>query len=322
MLTVFVHRDGRTTQADRVDPAWLDQGSGVTLWVDLGAPTPEEARLLTDVFRFHALAVEDAIAPTHHPKIETYDGYLYLIVHGIDFQASQHQFATHDYDFFLGPNYLVTVHDAASRSVPEVAGACARNDRVMAEGPAALLHRIVDTMVDHYRPEVDKLDDKLDDLEHAVFESGDTRSTTKRVIELKRDVASLRRVILPERDVFGRLARREFSNISEELSYRFRDVYDHVIRIADEAVLFQDRVTALLEAHLSIVSYRLNEVMKVLTIIATIFMPLGVVTGIYGMNVDIPALPGARELQFWWVMGIMGVTTAVMLWYFHRKRWI
>jgi magnesium transporter len=193
---------------------------------------------------------------------------------------------------------------------------------VLSEGPAALVHRIIDMMVDHYRPEVDKLEDKLDELEEAIFDSSDNRQTTRRILDLKRDVASLRRVILPQRDVLARLARREFPHISEEMSYRFRDVHDHVVRISDDAGLFHDRISSILDAHLSNVSNRMNEVMKVLTIIATIFMPLGVLTGIYGMNVPLVHFPGGDAWQFWWIMGIMGGSSAVMLWYFRRRHWL
>lgn len=322
MVTIRLHREGHTATADRIDPSWLDEGSGVLVWVDLSAPTPEEGRLLTDVFHFHELAVEDAMAPVHHPKVENYDGYFYLIVHGIDFQASQHQFATHDFDFFVGATYLVSVHDGQSRSIPEVAAICARNERMMAEGPAALLHRIVDTMVDHYSPEVEKLEDKLDDLERQVLDVRESRTMTRQVLELKRDVASLRHVILPQRDVLGRLARREFLHVSDDVAYRFRDVYDHVVRIADEALLFHDRITSILETHLSNVSNRLNEVMKVLTIISTIFMPLTVMTGMYGMNVPLVHFPGGESVQFWWILGIMLSMSGVMLWFFRRHHWI
>ena len=113
MISIFVNQNGRTDTVDRVDPAWLDPASGAKVWVDLAGPTPEELTVLSDVFHFHPLAVEDAVAKVHHPKIESYDGYLYLILHGIDYKKSETAFATHDIDFFLGHTYLVTVHDGA-----------------------------------------------------------------------------------------------------------------------------------------------------------------------------------------------------------------
>jgi magnesium transporter len=155
LITIYKHEGGSTQVVDRVDPAWLMPQSGVWLWVNLSSPTPDEARVLTDVFHFHELAVEDALAEIHQPKVESYGEYLYLILHAIDFKAHRHQFATQEVDFFLGPNYLVTYHSGSSRSIGRVSEICSRNDRVLGEGPSALLYRIIDAMVDNYRPETD-----------------------------------------------------------------------------------------------------------------------------------------------------------------------
>jgi magnesium transporter len=322
MLTVFVHRNGETAKADRVDPAWLGQAGEVAFWMDLAAPTPDEFQVLTDVFHFHPLAIEDAIATVHHPKIEAYDGFLYLILHGIDYRKSQEAFATHDTDFFLGANYLVTVHDGQTRSIAVVQDICDRNHQVLAEGPAALMHRIIDQMVDNYRPEVEELERWLDDLEDQVFENPRS-DLIREILAAKRDVTALRRIALPQRDALSRLARREFPAVTEELAYRFRDVHDNLVRIADEALIFQDRVTSILEAHLSNVSYRLNEVMKILTVITLIFMPLTLVAGMYGMNMHLPGVTDPDNPRpFWWLMLGMTVTVIVMLWIFRRRDWL
>jgi magnesium transporter len=321
LISVFVHEGGVTRQADAINPAWLKRDSTVWVWVDLSKPSSDEARILTDVFHFHELAVEDALAETHYPKIESYGDYLYLILHGIDFKASEHLFKTQDIDFFLGERYLVTVHPGISRSMNQVSEVCGRSAHVLGEGPTGLLHRIVDTMVDNYLPEVEKLNERLDEIEKEVFEHPN-QQLVRRILDFKRDVSSLRRVVLPERDAVGRLARREFALISEAMSYRFRDVHDHLVRLADEAMFFQDRITSLLDAYLSNVSNQLNSVMKVLTVIATIFMPLTVLTGMWGMNVPLPHLPGGETAQFWWVAVLMFTISGIMLWFFRRKGWI
>ncbi len=322
MLTVFVHRNGHTEPAPTVDPAWLAPGSGVVFWADLAGPTPDELTLLSDVFHFHPLAIEDALASAHHPKIEAFDGYLYLILHGIDYKKSETAFATHDLDFFLGPNYLVTVHDGQTRSAASIREQCSRNEQVLAEGPAALMHRIIDQMVDNYRPEVEELEEWLDDLEQQVFEAP-SPALVREILDVKRDVTALRRIALPQRDAVGRLARREFPLINDELAYRFRDVYDNLVRISDEALMFQDRVTSILEAHLSNVSYRLNEVMRVLTVITVIFMPLTLVAGIYGMNMHLPGIGNPDDPRpFWGLMALMAATVVVMLFFFKKRGWM
>ena len=321
MISIYVHQGGTTRGVDVLDPSWLRPDTALPLWVDLKDPTPEEGRVLSEVFHFHELAVEDALNEIHHPKVEAYDGYLYVILHGIDFRAREHRFRTQDVDFFLGPQYLVTVRKHASRSVSKLQDICTRDSRLLGEGPVALMHRIIDTMVDNYRPETEKLLERLDALEHDVF-SRPKPELVRRILDFKRDVASLRRVVLPQRDVVGRLARREFPQISEQLSYRYRDVHDHLVRLADEATFFQDRITSLLEAHLSTVSNQLNGVMKVLTVIATIFMPLTVLTGMWGMNVPLPQFPGGGRIQFWWVFVVMLLVSFVMLAMFRKKQWI
>jgi magnesium transporter len=321
MIAIYVHENGGTRCEEAIDPAWLMPGSPVTLWVDLAAPTPEESRILNDVFHFHPLAVEDALSAIHHPKIEPYDGYLYLILHGIDFREEEHWFATRDVDFFLGPNYLVTVHDGSSRSIGALKRVCDKHDRILGEGAGGLLHRIVDSMVDHYRPEIESLEEHMNVLEdQAVL--GEKPALVRDILALKRDLGSLRRVLVPQRDAVGRLARREFAVINDELTYRFRDVYDHILRLSDEASLLQDRVTGILDAYLSTISNRLNRVMKVLTVMSTVFLPLTVLTGMWGMNVPLPHFPGGEAAQFWWVAGVMVIITVAMLASFRRNGWL
>lgn len=321
MLTAFVSSGGETRSYDRLDLAWTAPAEGVVAWVDLAAPAEDELRLLSDVFHFHELAVEDARAALHHPKVDDYGAFLHAILHGIDFEESQRRFATHDVDFFLGPALLVTVHDGTSRSIARLRELCPRNGFVLGEGPGPLMHRILDLMVDNYWPEVEKLERRLENLEKQVFERP-RRRLVQDILVLKRDVVELRRVTTPQRDAVARLARREFALIDQALAYRFRDVYDHFVRINDEALTYQDRITSLLDAHLSNVSNRLNEIVKVLTVFATIAGPLTVLTGLYGMNVRLPTFPGGEGAQFWWVLGLMAGISGLLLFLFRRRRWL
>jgi magnesium transporter len=321
VLTIFINQNGQTEVAKSIDRAWLNPASNTFLWVDLGAPTIPELLILSDTFAFHPLSVEDARAELHYPKIEAYDGYLYAILHGIAFQTDDGEFSTHDVDFFVGPNYLVTVHNGQSRSIAELHENATRNPKIMGEGPVALFHRIVDAMVDHYGPEVQQLEDRLDQLETAAFDNP-TKEVIRAILNEKRRVGGLRRIILPQRDVMARLARRDFVDISTDMSFRFRDVYDHLQRYSDDATMFQDRITGILDAYLTNVSNKLNEIMKVLTVVSTIFMPLTLVSGIYGMNVHLPQFPGSDGVQFWWLFVIMVGIVGSMLAFFRRKHWI
>ena len=321
MIHYFVHREGVTRQVETIDPAWLAAESGAFVWADVHSPMTEDAAVLRDVFKFHPLAVEDAMQSTQFPKIEVYPHFLYVILHGIDFQPERHSFETQDVDFFLGRRFLVTVHDGNRRSVTELESLCCRNESVVGEGPVALMQRIIDNMVDHYRPEVDELEARLDEIEAQVLED-DTNALTGEILAIKRDISSMRRVVIPQRDIVGRLARREFDLIDQEMAFRFRDVYDHLVRLADESIVFQDRVTGILDAHLASVSNRLAVVSRMLAAFAVIFGPLTIITGLFGMNVKLPVFPGGENAQFWWIFALMVTLTAAVYWIFKRRDWL
>ncbi len=320
MTRYFVHRDGATHLVETLDQAWLQPGSGVFVWADLAAPTPADGQILRDVFGIHELAVEDALGATHHPKVEAYGDLLYVVLHGINFHASEHAFDTHDTDFFVTSQFLVTVHDGKRRSIAHVAELCGRSGHILAEGPTALMHRIMDTMVGHYHPEVDELETWLDDLERQVLESPH-QGLMSEILAVKRDITNLRRIVVPQRDVLGRLSRREFDLIGQEAAYRFRDVYDQLVRLADDAIILQDRITGMLDAHLASISIQLAQTSKLIAVVATLFGPLTVVTGLYGMNVPLPHLPGGDGAQFWWVIGLMATASVAMFAGFRRWGW-
>lgn len=321
MTRIFVHAHGATREVTSVDPAWLKPGSGVTVWADFVEPTEAEGRMLSEVFSFHDLAVESALQREPHPKIESYGDYLYLVFHGINFHAPEHTFETHDTDFFLGASFLVTVHDGRRRSIAHVTELCERTAHILAEGPVALLHRIVDTMVDHYRPEADELEERLEEIEKSVIEENH-EGLMGDILAVKRDISMLRRIVVPQRDAVGRLARREFDIVNQEMAYRFRDVYDQFARMAEDAIVFQDRVTGILDAHLASVSNRLADVSRLLAVIATLFGPLTVITGLFGMNVPLPSLVGEGTAQFWEIVAVMVLASAGMYAWFKKSGWL
>jgi magnesium transporter len=327
LIRYFIHRGGRTELVDHLDPALLVSSAGpagansdITVWADVAEPTDADGRTLQEVFGLHAIPVEAALQREAHPKVESYGRYLYIVLHGINFQAAEHTFETHETDFFLAPHFLITIHDGQRRSIATVGELCSRAEYVLAEGPVALLHRIVDTMVDHYRPEVDELEERLDDIEKRVIQQP-TDSLTGDILDIKHDVTNLRRIVIPQRDVVGRLARREFDLIGQEVAYRFRDIYDQLARMAEDAIVFQDRVTAIFDAHLATVSNRLANVSKVLAVIAALFGPLTVITGLFGMNVPLPSLLGSPQYQFWEIIGLMVISSAALFVWFKKSGW-
>lgn len=320
MIRYFVHRDGRTEQSDRFDPAWLSPDNAVVVWADVAEPTDADGVTLRQQFGLHELPVEAALQRETHPKVESYGSYLYIVLHGINFQAADHTFETSETDYFLSPKFLITIHDGQRRSIKHVSELCTRSGHILAEGPVGLLHRIVDTQVDGYRPEVDEIETHLDEIEKQVIENP-TDSLTADILGVKRDITALRRIVIPQRDVVGRLSRREFDMINQEMSYRFRDVYDQFAHMAEDAIVFHDRVTGVFDAHLASTSNRLANVSKVLAVIAALFGPLTVITGLFGMNVPLPSLIGRPEYQFWEVIVLMILSSAALFAWFKKSGW-
>jgi magnesium transporter len=321
LIAYYVHRGGATRKFDTIDKEWLSPGNGVLVWADVEAPTAEDGEILRDAFAIHPLAVQDALEKLPNPKIETFPGLLYVVLHGINFAPESDTFETDDTDFFLNREFLVTVHGSPRRSIDEVARSCVANDLVLGEGTVALMHRIIDRMIDHYRPEVDELEERLDDIEEKVIESP-TDELTRQILTIKRDIAQMRRIVLPQRDVVGRLSRREFDIIDQEMSYRFRDVFDQLVRMSDSAIIFQERVTGILDAHLASISNQLALSSQRLAAVATIFGTLTVLTGLYGMNVQLPGVGEASPWPFWGVIVLGAAITAGLFVLFRRKGWL
>jgi magnesium transporter len=321
LITYYVLRDGVTTRLDAIDEAWLRPGSEIRVWADVQMPTAADAEVLRTVFQIHPLAVQDSMEVLQHPKIESYPRLLYVVLHGINFKPESDEFDTHDTDFFLTREFLVTVHDGKRRSIEQICRLSVENPMVLREGTVALMHRIVDRMVDHYRPEVDELEKRLDTIEEQVIETP-SHELTREILLIKRDISAMRRIVLPQRDVVGRLSRREFEIIDQEMSYRFRDVFDQLVRMADDAIIFQERVTGILDAHLASISNQLALSSQRLAAVATIFGTLTVITGVYGMNVRFPWIEEDSALPFWGIMALMLAVTLLFLVLFRSKRWL
>jgi magnesium transporter len=290
-------------------------------WIDLEDPTVKEAQILEDPFHFHPLAIEDCLSEVHHPKADDYEDYIFIIVHGIRFDAPTDQFITRELDVFLGGNYLVTHHRGPMRSITQAREQCGKNlQAAMPKGVDFLIHQILDQMFEHYFPNLDAIEDKIQLVQVEVFEKP-TRETLDRIFTLKRDVMQLRRICTPQREIVHRLSRGEFRVIKPKAAIYFRDIYDNLYRIVDASFAYQDMVQGTLDAYLTAVSNRLNESMKRLTVIGAVFAALTVITGVYGMNFDV--MPELRwKYGYFMVWLLMGGVTAGLLWFFKKKEWI
>lgn len=312
--------DGSTSRFhDLASTGWTPD-SPATVWVDLEAPTAEELRLLEEPFAFHPLAIEDCITPDHQPKIEDFGPYLFLIFRGIDFDTPVDQFQTLKLAAFLGPNYLVTYHRRPMKSVAAVVERHSHEAGPPFRGVDYLLYEILDHLIEFYFPVLDKVEDEIEVVEHRIFEDDD-EGVLETILQLKRRVLDFKRTLAPHRELFGRISRSEFEEITPQTVVFYRDLYDSTYRLTDVADSYRDLLSGTLDAYLSMVSHRLNEVMKVLTVFATIMLPLTFIAGVYGMNFEY--MP---ELHFRYgyfvVWGIMIAVVVGMLAFFRRRGWL
>lgn len=302
-------------------PELLKDESAV-IWVDMERPTEADERVLLDVFHFHPLTVEDCRENRHYPKVEEFDGYLYFIVHGVTADTSPERFNTIELDGFLGHNYVITYHHEMFRSIDNVKQQLRTTPIACQRGPAFLLHQILDQVVDFYSPVLDDFDDRIDRLEDDIFTlRRPNNEILGEIMDLKRSVLRLRRISGKQMDILHRMSRGEFSLVHEDMRPFYRDVYDHLVRVVDLAESYRDLISGSLEAYLSVVSNRLNEIMKVLTIFSVVMLPLTFIVGVYGMNFEnMPGLHSPYGYYATWLF--MLIVALVMLFYFKRRGWI
>ena len=295
-------------------------GSG-QLWVDVDSRNRHQLAVLEKVFNFHPLSIEDTLNPESRVKLEEYDGYLFMIMRGVRFEETTedpYDLETFNLYFFLGPNYLVTVHGERARSIGIVAEVLERTPDVLGRGAQRLLHLIMDTAIDEYFPLLERIDGMIEKFEDRVFVSFD-RDTLQDILAVKRLILSLRRHLFPQREVFNLLTNRPSGLLSHETQIYFRDVYDHVLRINDGLETQRDLLAGTMEAYLTQVSNRLGMVTKGLSVIATLSVPFVVVSGMWGMNFS--NIPLAHNpLGFWLMLALqLGIGAILLILLFWRK---
>jgi len=291
------------------------------LWVDIEDPTEEDGQLLSEVFRFHPLAVADCLSSDiSPPKINDFDDYLFFIVHGVNYHNESDVLETTELDIFLGNHFVVTWHWAPLYSVNSIKSVIEQDTRPMKRGADFLAHAIMNALIDHIVPVIDQMIEHAEDIEEETITSPQ-RSTLDAILKLKQSIRRLNRVVTPQREVANRLSRGEFPLIRPEAQIFYRDTYDEIFRIEALAQSLRDRASDAMSIYLSSVANRQNETMKIFTIVAVIFLPLTLLAGIYGMNFE-----NMPELKWRWgyfaVLGIIGTTISGMLWFFWARNWI
>ena len=324
-MEILVYREG----AQKIESGFtveelpeLLKDQKAVLWIDMEEPTEVDDQILLNVFHFHPLTVEDCRETRNYPKVEEFPGYLYMILHGVRADTSPDHFNTIELDAFIGPNYVITYHHDAFRSITNVKKLLSTSPVIYQRGRGFLLHQILDQIVDYYSPVLDDFDERIEKLEDDIFTlHRPNKAILEEIMDLKRGVLRLRRITGRQREVILRLSRGEFSLIPAELLPFYRDIYDHIMRVTDMAESYRDLLSGALDAYMSVVGNRMNEIMKVLTIFSAVMLPLTFIAGVYGMNFDyIPELH--KQYGYFAVWAIMITVAAIMLGLFWRAGWI
>jgi magnesium transporter len=291
-------------------------------WLDLTAPSHEDLGRLRTLFGFHPLALEDTDHFGQRPKLDSYGDYIFLVFYGAWQNSPDEVPQLHEVHMFISGQYLVTIHrdplPVLDQQRHELDGRTLHSEQF-------LLYRVLDGLTDSFFPVLSDMDDEIDELEAAVLENP-TDEQLQRLFGLKRQLVAMRKVLTPQRDMFARSIDQlaELPGLQLDEQDYFRDIYDHLIRISDLIDSYRDLLSGATDLYLSTVSNRQNDVMKQLTVIATIFLPLSFITGFFGQNFGYMVLHVINATWTFWVLGLgsMVVTVAGLLVYFRRKAWV
>jgi magnesium transporter len=323
MISVDVCRGKQVTRG--VPPQRISEliASGKqTVWVDVEAPGEDDWRVLSEEFRFHPLAMEDARKQNQRAKVDPYDGYLFLTARfwtGVKGVTDDLNDVTDEIDIFLGASYLVTVHNRDCPLVQEVRTRWERHPEQMPDQPAFLLYVLLDTIVDSYFPAVDAIDEDTDTLETAIYTPGATIDIAPALV-LKKRLLLLRQTISPMRDVLNQILRADQPLIPPPTRVYYQDVYDHTLRLVEQVDLHRDILAGALDAIVAQTNNRLNQVMKTLTGISTILMSAALIAGIYGMNFkNMPELN--TRYGYHVALLSMALIAGALALYFRRIKW-
>ena len=324
MYETFLYHPQSGIRFERLDPAQMQEAikdPSSILWLDIQDIDDTDIDLLTAIFNIHPLTIEDFIMVNARPKVENFKDYLFLIMFSLECAGKcDSKIKLGEMDFCLGKNFLVTSHNNLIPTLALDKERIRKDSPIIKNGADFLLYAIIDSLVDSYFPVIHEFDESVDRMSDELFKDP-TNETLKKIYTLKNEIIHLRRTIGPQADVISLLTRGDYAQVTAPNAIYFRNIYDGLIRINDIVGTSRDIITGAMEAYVSVVSNRLNEIMKTLTVISTIVMPLTLIASIYGMNFKhMPELE--HKFGFPAVILTMTCITIVMLIYFKRRKWL
>lgn len=295
-----------------------------TTWINITSPTKEDLeRLSIDYPQFHPLALEDCLSPHERPKIDEFEDHLFVIMQFPRWEKQQRLTHAEEVDMFVGANFLVTTHSGQLKPLKQLFQTLATDRKAredaFTKGGGGLLHMVIDKLVDYLLPVIQRVENKIRDLEKEVFDKG-TSDVVKRITFMRRDLLTLKRIIKPQSAVVEKLEKVTFHFLPDELQDYFDDILDHLRTISDAVAENTEVIEGLSESADTLASLQINEAMRTLTVLSVIMLPLTLVAGIFGMNVPIPLQKSGVSL--WMILIGMGAISVGMLAYFRSKNWI
>ena len=294
-------------------------------WIDIQRPTTTEMEYLAQVFPFHPLDLEDCLSKVQRPKIDEYDedSYLFIVLHFPRFDKRTNHTLMAEVDVFVGSDYVVTVHDGILKPLTQMFASVQEDEntreRIMGRGAGFLFYRIIDVLVDYCFPIMRKIDQNTADLEDQIFDRN-VRNLVKKLSFVRRDIITLRRIIRPNIPVLRQLSTREYKFLNLDEDIYFGDIVDHLNKQWDILEDNKELIEGLNYTLDSITSHRINEVIKTLTIISVVLLPMTLIASIYGMNVTLPLQE--HPLAFATVVGLMLLGAGAMIAYFRWQDWL
>ncbi len=303
----------------------LKESEGV-LWIDmLGDDKANYKLVLEEIFGFHPLAVDDALEETHVPKVDDWGKYLYLVLHNFEITSGEDELIlVNELDVFVGKGFLITYHPDPISDLNRAWESCQWDPRFFKRGAMNLLYHLADMLVEGHLPILDQVEQQINDLEDQILHSP-REDTLEQIFTLKRSLVKLRRIMSPQREVFFKLSHNDLSAVEREQRIFFRNIYDHYVLLNDLTESLRELVASSLEIYLSAANNRMNQVVKVLTIITTMFMPLTFITSVFGMNffqLEFSVFTPLGKAALITALLFLTVTPTLMYLWMRRRDWM
>ena len=289
------------------------------IWLDIENPNRDRMQFLLDNFHFHPLDIEDCLSIIERPKLDEYDDYFFLVMHIPLFVKETRRLSPFTVNIFIGRNFLVTVHHGLCKPIQDTYGNITENYEILTKGSGYLLHKVIDSLIDYDFPILNKIYRNIQNVENAIFKKVSNKNV-RDILLIRTNILTFRNIIFPQRKILKTLEIKDMEFLIDELEVYFSDLVDHIEKIWDTLENYKELIEGVRDAHESLLSSKINDIMRILTIFSVVILPLTLVSGIYGMNVSLPI--GSAPFAFIIIIAAMIVLSIGMLIYFKYKDWI